>query len=217
MRQRGSRQGRRSPEKLQFKDASAPRSQAAGAPGAALTVREGHRAAGEAGTGAAGPRASVQRGQLLLHRRPRLGRQRPREGAEGAPPATPAPRRPARGPHPTVGSGRKVRAGPGGCSVWGSPTLNSSGARPQLAPQGLLFSPPGTGPAGRLTPGRVEVTASLGRGWGRVPCQPGRAPRRRQGRILGTEGRRRLGRGGGCPQCDAPTRTWFSTETKRAV
>lgn len=57
LRQRGSRQGGRPPEKLQFKGPSAPRSQAAGAPGAALTVRKGSGAAGEEGTGVVGPRS----------------------------------------------------------------------------------------------------------------------------------------------------------------
>lgn len=209
MRQRGSRQGRRPPEKLQFKGPSAPRSQAAEAPGAALTVRKGRGAAGEEGSGVVGPRSrappSSAGSSFQQTPRPRVsGRVKARSGA----------------PHPTVGSGRKVRAGPGRCSVWGSRALNTSGERPPLAPQSLLFSPPGTGPDRQADPGQSEGHGpASAAAEGAVPCQPGRPPDpcRRQGRALGTEGRRRLGRGGGYPKCDAPTRTWFSTEPKRRV
>lgn len=166
MRQRGSRQGRRPPEKLQFKGPSAPRSQAAGAPGAALTVRKGRGAAGEEGTGVVGPRSrappSSAGSSFQQTPRPRVsGRVKARSGA----------------PHPTVGSGRKVRAGPGACSVWGSRALSPSGERPQLAPQSLLFSPPGTGLDRQADPGQSEghgrASAAAG---GAVLCQPGRRP-----------------------------------------
>lgn len=207
MRQRGSRQGRRPPEKLQFKGPSAPRSQAAGAPGAALTVRKGRGAAGEEGTGVVGPRSrappSSAGSSFQQTPRPRVsGRVKARSGA----------------PHPTVGSGRKVRAGPARCGGPGRSAPRGRG--PSLLPKVCSSAPQALGLTGRLTPGRVKVTGELRPRLG-VQSRASQAdaphPCRRQGRALGTEGRRRLGRGGGYPKCDAPTRTWFSTEPKRRV